>query len=45
MRTAGQTARNYHTDDAGVIMGAATAFPGNTGVRAQSVVPLDRVLG
>ena len=38
------TGRNHHTNNAGAIMEVATAFPGNTGVRPQSVTPLAEIL-
>jgi len=43
-RTALLTGRNHHVNNAGAIMELATAFPGNTGVRPQSVTPLAQVL-
>jgi len=43
-RTAILTGRNHHTNNAGAIMEIATAFPGNTGVRPQSVTPLAEIL-
>ena len=43
-RTALLTGRNHHTNNAGAIMEVATAFPGNTGVRPQSVTPLAEIL-
>jgi arylsulfatase A-like enzyme len=43
-RTALLTGRNHHTNNAGAIMELATAFPGNTGVRPQSVTPLAEIL-
>ena len=39
-RTALLTGRNHHVNNAGAIMQLATAFPGNTGIRPQSVAPL-----
>src|SRR2546423_13901842 len=38
-RTALLTGRNHHVNNAGAIMELATAFPGNTGIRPQSVAP------
>ena len=38
------TGRNHHSNNAGAIMEMATAFPGNTGVRPQSVTPLAEIL-
>ena len=43
-RTALLTGRNHHTNNAGAIMELATAFPGNTGIRPQSVTPLAEML-
>ena len=43
-RTALLTGRNHHSNNAGAIMEIATAFPGNTGVRPQSVAPLPEIL-
>jgi arylsulfatase A-like enzyme len=43
-RTALLTGRNHHVNNAGAIMELATAFPGNTGVRPQSVAPLAQIL-
>lgn len=43
-RTALLTGRNHHTNNAGAIMELATAFPGNTGIRPQSVAPLAEML-
>ncbi len=43
-RTALLTGRNHHVNNAGAIMELATAFPGNTGVRPESVAPLAEVL-
>jgi arylsulfatase len=43
-RTALLTGRNHHINNAGAIMELATAFPGNTGVRPQSVAPLAEIL-
>jgi arylsulfatase len=38
------TGRNHHTGNTGSIMETATAFPGNTGQRPQSVAPLATML-
>jgi arylsulfatase len=38
------TGRNHHINNTGAIMELATAFPGNTGVRPNSVAPLARIL-
>ena len=43
-RTALLTGRNHHVNNAGAIMELATAFPGNTGIRPQSVAPLAEML-
>jgi len=43
-RNANLTGRNHHTNNAGAIMEVATAFPGNTGARPQSVTPLAEIL-
>ncbi|HEU4929002.1 MAG TPA: sulfatase-like hydrolase/transferase [Candidatus Krumholzibacteria bacterium] len=43
-RTALLTGRNHHINNAGAIMELATAFPGNTGVRPNSVAPLAKIL-
>lgn len=43
-RTAILTGYNHHSNNAGAIMEIATAFPGNTGVRPQSVTPIAQVL-
>src|SRR5438876_764364 len=43
-RTALLTGRNSHVNNAGAIMELATAFPGNTGIRPQSVAPLAEML-
>jgi arylsulfatase len=43
-RTALLTGRNHHINNAGAILELATAFPGNTGVRPQSVAPLAEIL-
>jgi len=43
-RTALLTGRNHHVNNAGAVMELATAFPGNTGIRPQSVAPLAEML-
>src|SRR5207237_4525635 len=43
-RTALLTGRNHHANNAGAIMELATAFPGNTGIRPQSVAPFAEML-
>jgi len=43
-RTALLTGRNHHVNNAGAIMELATAFPGNTGIRPDSVAPLAEML-
>src|SRR5881397_4100555 len=43
-RTALLTGRNHHVNNAGPIMELATAFPGNTGIRPQSVAPMAEML-
>ncbi len=43
-RTALLTGRNHHVNNAGAIMELATAFPGNTGVRPNSVAPMAETL-
>jgi arylsulfatase len=43
-RVALLTGRNHHVNNAGAIMEVATAFPGNTGIRPQSVTPLAEIL-
>ncbi len=43
-RTALLTGRNHHSNNAGAIMEVATAFPGNTGIRPQSIAPLAEIL-
>ena len=43
-RVALLTGRNHHTNNAGAIMEIATAFPGNTGARPQSVTPMAEIL-
>ncbi|NJN43153.1 MAG: arylsulfatase [Flammeovirgaceae bacterium] len=43
-RVALLTGRNHHLNNAGAIMELATAYPGNTGVRPNSVAPLAEML-
>ena len=43
-RAALLTGRNHHTNNTGSIMETATAFPGNTGQRPDSVAPLAKML-
>jgi arylsulfatase len=43
-RVALLTGRNHHSNNAGAIMEIATAFPGNTGARPQSITPLAEIL-
>src|SRR5213083_2580329 len=43
-RTELLTGRNHHVNNAGAIMELATGFPGNTGIRPQSVSPLAEIL-
>jgi arylsulfatase len=43
-RTALSTGWNHHVNNAGAIMELATAFPGNTGARPNSVAPLAEIL-
>ena len=43
-RVALLTGRNHHVNNAGAIMELATGFPGNTGVRPNSVTPLAQIL-
>ncbi len=43
-RTALLTGRNHHVNNAGAIMELATAFPGNTGARPNSVATLAQIL-
>jgi arylsulfatase len=38
------TGRNHHTGNTGAVMETATAFPGNTGQRPESVAPLAMML-
>jgi arylsulfatase len=43
-RVAILTGYNHHSNNAGAIMEMATAFPGNTGVRPQTITPMAEVL-
>ena len=43
-RVALLTGRNHHLNNAGAIMELATAFPGNTGARPNSVAPMAEML-
>lgn len=43
-RVALLTGRNHHVNNAGAIMELATGFPGNTGVRPNSVAPMAEML-
>ena len=43
-RVALLTGRNHHVNNAGAIMELATGFPGNTGIRPNSVTPLAEIL-
>lgn len=43
-RVALLTGRNHHINNAGAIMELATGFPGNTGIRPNSVTPLAQIL-
>jgi arylsulfatase len=43
-RVALLTGYNHHSNNAGSIMETATMFPGNTGVRPQSITPMAEVL-
>ncbi len=43
-RTALLTGYNHHSNNAGAIMETATAFPGNTGIRPQTITPAAEVL-
>jgi len=43
-RTALLTGYNHHSNNAGAIMEIATAFPGNTGIRPQTITPVAEVL-
>ena len=38
------TGYNHHSNNAGTIMEVATAFPGNTGIRPQTITPMADVL-
>lgn len=44
-RSALLTGRNHHTNNTGAVQDVATAFPGNTGVRPNSVAPWPRCCG
>jgi arylsulfatase A-like enzyme len=43
-RAALLTGRNHHMVNTGAVMDIATAFPGNTGVRPNSIAPLAQIL-
>jgi arylsulfatase len=43
-RTAVLTGYNHHSNNAGAIMEIGTAFPGNTGIRPQTITPVAEVL-
>jgi arylsulfatase len=43
-RTALLTGYNHHSNNAGAIMEIGTAFPGNTGIRPQTITPVAQVL-
>jgi len=43
-RVALLTGYNHHSNNAGSVMETGTAFPGNTGVRPQSITPIAEVL-
>jgi len=43
-RTAILTGYNHHSNNAGMIMEVATAFPGQTGIRPQTITPIANVL-
>jgi arylsulfatase A-like enzyme len=43
-RTALLTGYNHHSNNAGTIMEIGTAFPGNTGIRPQTITPFAEVL-
>ncbi len=43
-RVALLTGRNHHSANAGAVMDIATAYPGNNGVRPNSIVPVAEVL-
>ena len=38
------TGQNHHANNAGAIMELATAFPGNTGIRPQTITPVAEIL-
>jgi arylsulfatase len=38
------TGHNHHANNAGAIMELATAFPGNTGIRPQTITPVAEIL-
>ena len=43
-RVALLTGRNHHSANAGAVMDIATAYPGNNGLRPNSIVPLAEIL-
>lgn len=43
-RAALLTGRNHHSNNTGAVQDVATAFPGNTGVRPNSIAPLAEIL-
>lgn len=43
-RTALLTGHNHHPNNAGAIMELATGFPGNTGIRPQTITPMAEIL-
>jgi arylsulfatase len=43
-RVALLTGYNHHSNNAGAVMETATAFPGNNGIRPQSITPMAEVL-
>ncbi|HKR11592.1 MAG TPA: arylsulfatase [Pyrinomonadaceae bacterium] len=43
-RMALMTGRNHHSANTGAIMEVATSFPGNTGIRPQSITPIAEIL-
>lgn len=43
-RTALLTGHNHHANNAGAVMELATAFPGNTGIRPQTITTLAEIL-
>ena len=43
-RTALLTGYNHHSNNAGTIMETSTSFPGNTGIRPQTITPMAEVL-